>query len=137
MGASRRHVPNSVVADSLNALAKRAFTFAALIAISLQSFVVQSHVDGLDGLGARATIERAAGHGVDQAAARAISGSGDSQTACPICEALATAGAAVFASGPALVSALGVIAHEAIVDIRTVPVRPAHAWQSRAPPIAL
>jgi hypothetical protein len=50
---------------------------------------------------------------------------------------MATAGTTVLSSGPALLTALGLIAHEARLSIRRVSVRPAHAWQSRAPPITL
>jgi hypothetical protein len=111
------------------------FALVALVAVFLQSFVVQTHIDGLAGLVPVVSVER--GVSAPPPIAKADPASHDTQAPCPICQALATAGTTLLASGPALVSALGIIAHEARIDIRRVPVRPAHAWQSRAPPLSL
>jgi hypothetical protein len=107
----------------------------AIIAVLLQTFVVQTHIDGLAGLRPAATIESV--NGSSAASAHFETGSRDTQQACPICQAMATAGTTVLASSPSLLTAHGLIAHEARLAIRLVAVRPAHAWQSRAPPINL
>lgn len=120
---------------SVRARHQHLFAFVAVIAVFLQTFVVQTHIDGLTGLQSGAAIERANGSATPLA--HAETGLRDTQLACPICQAMATAGTTLLASGPALVSALGLIAHEAQLAIPLVSVRPAHAWQSRAPPISL
>jgi len=120
---------------SVRARHQSLFALVAIIAVFLQSFVVQTHVDGLTGLQSAVAIERA--NGSPAPVAHVETGSRDTQPACPICQAVATAGTTVLTSGPSLLTAHGVIAHEARLPIRLVAVRPAHAWQSRAPPIAL
>jgi energy-converting hydrogenase Eha subunit B len=114
---------------------RTAAAFAALLAILLQAFVIQAHVDGLGGLPSRAGVERAAS-GAGSATAQAAHLSGNSQSACVICQTLAAAGAALLSKGPVLSAASGPAANVTRVAIRYVPVTPAHAWQSRAPPLA-
>ena len=106
----------------------------SVIAIFLQTFVVQTHVDGLAGLQAAAAVARG---GDAPAPSHIENGSPDTQAACPICEAMATAGTTLLASSPALVSTVGLLAHETLLAIPRVSVRFTHAWQSRAPPLAL
>jgi len=130
-----RHPRAEVAGAGASARARRLFTLVAVVAVFLQAFIVHTHIDGVAGFALAAAIERAGGAIYD--IAHVAPASHDTQSACPICEAMATAGTTVLASGPSLVSALGLIAHEAGLPIRLVAVRPTHAWQSRAPPIAL
>ena len=133
MGRHRR--ADGFTLASMRARHQSLLALLAIVAIFLQTFVVQTHVDGLTGLQSATAIERA--NGSPAPLAHVETGSRDAQPACPICQAMATAGTTLLASGPALVSALGLIAHEAQLAIPLVSVRPAHAWQSRAPPISL
>jgi hypothetical protein len=82
-----------------------------------------------------AGVERAAGVG-GSAAARAAHLSGNSQSACAICQTLAATGATLLSKGPVLSAPRGPAADVTRIAIRYVPVTPAHAWQSRAPPLA-
>jgi hypothetical protein len=111
------------------------FALVAMIAVFLQTFIVQTHVEGLNGLQSAAAIAHA--NGSPAPLAHVETGSRDTQSACPICQAMATAGTTVLTSGQSLLTAHGVIAHEARLPIRVVAVRPAHAWRSRAPPFSL
>ncbi len=110
------------------------FTLAALVAVLLQTLVIQTHVDGLSGLQASAAVESAAGATVP---VHYVGDKSGEQGVCPICEALATAGVTLLASAAGLLTTAGIVANEALIQIRVVPVRPAHPWQSRAPPISL
>ena len=120
---------------SVRARHQHLFALVAIVAVFIQTFVVQTHVDGLTGLGSAAAIERA--NGSPAPLAHVETGSRDAQSVCPICQVMATAGTTVLASAPSLLTAHGLIAHEAAQLIRRVAVRPAHAWQSRAPPTSL
>ncbi len=133
MGRHREAMGLTLV--GMRARHRHLFALVAIIAVFLQTFVVQTHVDGLSGLQTAAAIERA--NGSPAPLAHVETGSRDAQQACPICEAMATAGTTVLASAPSLLTAHGLITHEARLPIRLVAVRPAHAWQSRAPPLAL
>ena len=107
-------------------------TLAALLAVCLQAFVLQTHVDGLAGLGAGvefAPSNAASAHVTNTTPGKAI--------ACPICQASATSGATLLFAGPALATAGGGVATESRIALRRGPVVAAHAWQSRAPPIHL
>jgi len=135
MSMGRHQKADGLTLAGMRARHQSLFALLAVIAVFLQTFVVQTHVDGLSGFQSSAAIERL--YGPSAPLAHVGPATGDTQTACPICEAMATAGTTLLASAPALVSALGVIAHEARFFIPHVSVRPAHAWQSRAPPSAL
>jgi hypothetical protein len=104
--------------------------FAALIAIALQVLIVQTHVEPLAAPTASAGIERTA----DNTTATAQHGA---HAACVICQTQAMSGRHVLAAGVAAVSADHTSLRAAPPKIRRVPSRPAHAWQSRAPPLVL
>ena len=135
MSTGRHRKADGFTLTSMSARHRRLFALMAIIAVFLQTFIVQTHVDGLSGLQSAAAIARA--NGSPAPLAHIETGSRDTQSACPICQAMATAGTTVLASSPSLLTAQGLIAHEARLPIRLVAVRPTHAWQSRAPPIAL
>jgi len=113
---------------------QRLFALVAIIAVLLQTFVVQTHIDDLVGLNP-AAVEHA--NGASPAGPHVAIGSREPQTPCLICQTMATTGTTLLASDPALITALGLIVHEARLPIRHISVRPTHAWQSRAPPISL
>ena len=122
-----------------NAVGRALMTFMAVVAVLLQTFVVQTHVHGSGGfdLSVGAPIASTASRvGQFDQPPRAATDQGD-KTPCIICQTLATAGATVLAADPPLVSALGVIAHEARLNIPVVPRPVSHLWQSRAPPTFL
>ena len=134
MSMGRHHRADGLTLATMRARHQSLFALVAMIAVFLQTFVVQTHVDGLIGLQSAAAIERV--NGSPAPIAHIETGSHDAQAACPICQAMATTGTTLLASGPALVSALGLIAHETRIALPHISVRPAHAWQSRAPPLA-
>lgn len=130
MGRHRK--ANGFTLASTRARHHRRFAFVAIVAILLQSLVIQTHVDAV-GVAHAIGIERSAGEAVR---AHASNKAGD-PAACPFCEDLATSGTTLLASAPALLTTGAIIANEALIQIRRAPVQPAHAWQSRAPPLAL
>ncbi len=136
MSMGRRRKADGLTLASVRVRHQGLLALLAIIAVFLQAFVEQTHVDGVAGLASPAAIARAQGVPAS-AQTHATHGSHDAQLLCPICVAMATAGTTLLASTPALVSALGVIAHETRLAIPYVSVRPAHAWQSRAPPLSL
>ena len=133
MGCHRK--ADGFALTSIRARHRSLFALVAMIAVFLQTFIVQTHVDGLNGLQSVAAIAHV--NGSPAPLAHVETGSRDTQSACPICQAMATAGTTVLTSGQSLLTAHGVIAHEARLPIRLVAVRPAHTWQSRAPPTSL
>jgi hypothetical protein len=132
MGWRRQQNAGAAPARKQRKPAKIAVTLATLLAVLIQTFVIQAHVDGLAGLGASAAIER----GVSDSA-HFVNAIQDEQSACPICEAMATAGVTVLSVGPILVAQVRALPRETLRAIESAPAPLAHAWQSRAPPIAL
>jgi hypothetical protein len=113
-------------------------TLGACLAIFLNAFVVQTHVEGLSHV--LAGVERVAGGAdVDSSATPpyVLAERGDQKAGCLICQALAGAGRAVLASAPQLDETYNLAASEATVRIRYIRVAPSHAWRSRAPPTLL
>lgn len=107
-------------------------TIAALIAIALQAFIVQTHVHAF-----AAPVAIAAQAGQASADHAEHASNGHAQAACVICMTLAASGRATLANAAALSAE-----HRASFDVATfvlprAPPAISHAWQSRAPPIAL
>ncbi len=107
-------------------------TLVALIAIALQAFIVQTHVHAF-----AAPVAIAAQ--ADQASADHTEHASNvhAQAACVICMTLAASGRATLATSTALPAE-----HVATFEVATfvlprAPPAISHAWQSRAPPIAL
>lgn len=106
-------------------------TLVALLAVFLQGFVVQTHVHAFSPL---------AGYEQSADAAHADAAHVDAtnhQAACVVCQALAASGRAALPQAPALIASVS-LTHE--TTARAIPEAPrtrAHAWQSRAPPVAL
>lgn len=111
--------------------ARTLFTFAALLALALQAFIVQTHVHAFGG--PAAGIERAQ---ADSADAVQVS-TGHAQTACVICLTLTATGRAALSGAAALSAEHRATYETATLIIRHAPLALAHSWQSRAPPIAL
>lgn len=108
------------------------FAWAALLAVAMQAFVVQTHVDGFVGAPTAAyeRSEIAAGPQLHQVSDAA-------QAACLTCEALASAGRLLLASDAAIVRADNVSFRDVAPEIRSAQAAPAHTWRSRAPPAFL
>ena len=105
--------------------------FAALLAVLLQAFVVQTHVHAF---GPPAATQQSAAAG---AADTAHVAAAHDQGACVFCETLAGSGRATLTQ-----SAVAITADRAVHDGAARVVQPAaravsHAWRSRAPPIRL
>ena len=106
-----------------------------MLAIFLQTLVVQPHIDGLPGAAPHATVASGStGPSDTPELSRLATGV---QAACAICEAQATAGASLLGAAPVQASTFGRIAAASRVAVPRVQAPPAHAWQSRAPPIVL
>lgn len=108
-----------------------AFSFAALLAVFLQAFVVQTHVHGLPTAAFSQTFELPA-DAADGSHEQASAG-GNHQSACAICQALAAAGAAALPDA-AFLTATNHGGELAKLALALAPLAPAHSWQSRAPP---
>jgi hypothetical protein len=133
MSTGRHRKAVGFTLTSIRARHHRLLALVATIAVFLQTLVIQTHVDAV-GVAHAIGIERGAGQAVP---AQQVSNKAGDPAACPFCEDLATSGTSLLVSGPALLTTAGIIANEALIPIRRVPVQPAHAWQSRAPPISL
>lgn len=106
-----------------------AFTLAALLAVFLQAFVVQTHVH------APAAPLTIAAHQADTAhdADMHFSATSEHQLVCAVCQALAASGTAMLPN-----AAVAQIADQtstlAVVAIALAPRTISYLWQSRAPP---
>jgi hypothetical protein len=106
----------------------------ASLAILLQTFVVQTHVDsfgvqpelGRGSIAAPVALDR----GVSVSAQ-----SDDASAPCVICQAMATAGNSLVSEPAHLGVLLGDTVVEPFLIFACVMTRPSHAWRSRAPPL--
>lgn len=115
-------------------LRRGSFGLAALFAIALQVFVVQTHVHAF-GVAHAAPAFTQSSH---EATAHAPDGAaGEAQRICVVCQAQAEAGRMLAPAAAQVVHAAGIAYAQATPDIRFVAAAPAHSWQSRAPPIIL
>lgn len=112
-----------------------AFALAALFAVLLQAFVVQTHIHApVAPIGA--AIERVA-LGSDAPIAIVSAPDEHQAFACVICQTLASSGSGILSQPIS-----GVVSAEATSEAATyilprAPPIAAHPWQSRAPPIVL
>ncbi|MBN9592428.1 MAG: hypothetical protein J0I02_09370 [Alphaproteobacteria bacterium] len=112
----------------------------ALLAFALQSYTVQTHIH----FSAKLVASRNHAADADQSKTPAADHNGDpakpakgDPANCPICQAMANAGAYITPA-PAIL-ALPSLAHFtiAIFVVRSVAIRPlSHSWYGRAPPVA-
>ncbi len=107
-----------------------AFVLAALIAVFLQAFVVQTHIHAA---GAVYLVSFTQLSGGEHELSLDASTTGDHQAACVICQAMATAGAAMLPSA-AIVAATVQANADAIIALAQAPRVHSHSWRSRAPP---
>ena len=114
-------------------MARAATLFAAVLAVFLQAFLVQTHIHAYGGVreAGYEQSNQSSDHGNVHA-----SNAGD-EFGCAICDVLATAGHSTLPE-------IGTIATEAVASnetatlaIRRAPRALTHSWQSRAPPIPL
>jgi hypothetical protein len=112
--------------------ARMAFVFAAMLAIFLQAFAVQTHIHAF------AAPVAAAAHGqtTDAAPGGAHATTADHQTICVICQALAANGSATLSDAAQIAAHTNAAYETAALEIRRAPRAVTHSWQSRAPPIA-
>jgi hypothetical protein len=106
--------------------------FAALLAVFLQAFVVQTHVhpSGAPTVAAHEQTVRSANSGVRTTAA-------DEQANAPICGVLITSCHTTLTTDRAVPADAFASNETAAVQIRRAPRAITHSWQSRAPPIAV
>lgn len=115
--------------------ARTLFTLAALLAVFLQAFAVQTHVHAY-GFASAPVVAQASDNGEasDDTAHASLA---HEQTLCVICQALASSGRALVPEVPAIALVASATSQLAAIEIRDAPRAIAHAWQSRAPPTAL
>lgn len=124
----RSHHPNS-----RSGARPWAARFAALLAVFLQTFIVQAHVHAYAPLAA-AGYERAADEASSATAENAVHQ--ELQAACALCQAQ-SASRAIAPTAQALAVENSSTAIEAAREIRRVSVAASHSWRSRAPPAHL
>lgn len=107
-----------------------AFAFAALLAVFLQAFVVQTHFHA-PSAPLNLAYEQPADAAHDGSAH--VSVTNEHQLLCPICQALAAAGAATLTNQAAALVATQSNA-VAVVALSLAPRTISYFWQSRAPP---
>jgi hypothetical protein len=112
-----------------------AFALAALFAVLLQAFVVQTHIHAPTApIGV--AIERVA-DGSDTQAAHVSAVDEHQAFACVVCQALARGASAVLAATAGGLTAGEAISEAATYAIPRAPPIAAHPWRSRAPPSVL
>ena len=116
---------------------RRLATLTAVFAILLQTLVVQTHVHGFGEGYTGASFVGALNGVVPAVQSEGLRAPADAQSECILCQMLATTGATILSASPALTTAAFLTPNAARPEIRLVPETPAHAWQSRAPPIVL
>jgi len=104
--------------------------FAALLAVFLQAFVVQTHIHAF-GIAAPA-IERSVDGAEDSHVASA-----EHERACVVCQALLSSGRALLPSAAEVAPALAVVADATLPALAQAPHVVSHSWRSRAPPLSL
>lgn len=109
---------------------RQAFTLAALLAIFLQAFVVQTHIH-TPVMAVAASVD-ADGSAVHEHATTAS----DHQRVCAICQVLASSGSATLPS-TAVLAVAKLTSLAAGVALATAPRVHTHSWRSRAPPSIL
>jgi hypothetical protein len=109
-----------------------AFVFAAMLAVFLQAFAVQTHIHAFAAPVAFAASEQSAGDATDGVHATVA----DHQTICVICQALAANGSVTLSDGAQLAALTASSNETSALAIRQAPRALTHSWQSRAPPIA-
>lgn len=121
---SRSHHPNS---KSARLWATR---FAALLAVFLQVFVVQTHVH------ARVPASAAGYEQTSSVDASHVEAAHHAQVACALCQIQASS-RALTPSAATLEAVETTSVVEPTIEIRPVEIAPSHSWQSRAPPTLL
>jgi hypothetical protein len=114
--------------------ARTLFTLAALLAVFLQAFAVQTHVHAYGFASAPITAQASDNGASDDTAHASLA---HEQTLCVVCQALASSGRALVPEAPVIALVASTTSEVAAIEIRDAPRAIAHAWQSRAPPIAL
>jgi hypothetical protein len=111
-----------------------AFALAALFAVLLQAFVVQTHIHA-PAAPIGVAIERMAG--LDMQAAHVSAADEHQAFACVVCQALARGNGAVLAAASSSLVAAEAIGEAATYALPRAPSIAAHPWRSRAPPSVL
>jgi hypothetical protein len=111
---------------------RSATLFAALLAVFLQAFVVQTHVHAAPIAPINLSFERS----VDAGSEAHVSVANHHQRFCAICQALAAGGAATLPAAASLISS-DAVGEQAILAIAAAPRAHTHSWRSRAPPSIL
>mgnify|MGYP001240489094 CR=1 FL=1 len=114
------------------AVKRPALTFAALLAVFLQAFVVQTHVHVVPAPVAAVEVAGATTHAASERASTAR----DAPALCVICQTMATSGTALLGHAAALIidTAHADQPREAAQVALQIT---SHSWQSRAPPTFL
>ncbi len=108
------------------------FTFVALLAMLLQTAIVQPHIHMLGALASSAVEQTVGEHGADEHVTLP-----HEQAACIVCQALAASGSATLAPATLLHDLRAPVATIAVSAHATAPRATSHAWRSRAPPTFL
>jgi hypothetical protein len=108
---------------------RTATLFAALLAVFLQAFVVQTHIHVAPVAPINLGFERS----VDASSDAHVSLANDDQRFCAVCQALAAGGAATLPTAASLISS-DAVGEQAILAIAAAPRAHTHSWRSRAPP---
>ncbi len=131
-GMSRSHRQTGATAARTR---RSAFALAALFAVLLQAFVVQTHIHA-PVAPAGIAIERVA-YGSDAPTASVSAPDEHQAFACVICQTLASAGSAILAEPVGGLVAAEAASEAATYTLPRAPPIAAHPWQSRAPPTVL
>lgn len=109
-------------------------TLAALFAILLQAFAIQTHVHIYTPFSAPALVQAG---GEDAHAHGAHASLAHGQVLCAICQALAASGTAVLPPDANLTETPAIAREAAAIVLPDAPRAQTHSWRSRAPPISL
>lgn len=108
---------------------RQAVTFAALLAVFLQAFIVQTHIHVPAAIQFASGYEQSSEHAHDVSAHATAS---DQKVMCTLCQVLSN-GHTLLAS-PAIVLAATQTSSASDIALALAPRALSHFWQSRAPP---
>ena len=116
--------------------ARLAITFFVLLAFTLQTYVMQTHVHGMAGFGATVTKLALDKSAAQQQRPDKLPPAND-PASCPICQEILHTGFYVTSAAAALLLPTVVVSVAPIViDVVRVVQAGSHSWKSRAPPLA-
>lgn len=116
-------------------LGQRLAAYFALLAIAVQCFVIQPHVDPVAFAAPRAAVLAASDAVATETASASLDQAKHTALACVICQTALSGGHGIAPATPAkYVEQIGLFIAAALPEQLHISATPSHAWRSRGPP---